>query len=380
MECRLLQLLCLTIKMLAVVTRFGGLIRRARLKGILMRENVSNSGYGVLRSAGQMMLIFAALTLAGCSSTSNSAAYKAGIPSGAGGSYKIGKPYQVAGVWYYPAENERYDSTGIASWYGPNFHGKKTANGEVFDENLLTAAHPTLPMPVLVRVTNLENGKSLVVRVNDRGPFVAGREIDLSKHAAELLGYQRKGTARVRVQYLGRAPLPGQPGTMVSQAQGVGETFVAPRAETDRTESQVAASVVTTSVSAAELPAPRGATTAPPRVVTPTAQTLTNMKPVPDPDPLPAEASPMTGEVEQVPVAYGTRLYVQAGSFTDINNAQKVQRQLSGVGNVQISPTIVDGRQYYRVRVGPLSDVGAADNSLQSIINRGHAGARIVVE
>lgn len=380
MVCRLLQLLCLTIKMLAVVTRFGGLIRRARLKGILMRENVSNSGYSVLRSAGQMMLIFAALALAGCSSTPKTAAYKAGIPSGAGGYYKVGKPYQIAGVWYYPAENERYDSTGIASWYGPNFHGKKTANGELFDENLLTAAHPTLPMPVLVRVTNLDNGKSLVVRVNDRGPFVAGREIDLSKHAAEMLGYQRKGTARVRVQYLGRAPLPGQPGTLVSQKQGVGETFVAPRAEVDQTNTRVDTRVTTARVSATELPAPRGAASAPPRSVTPTAQTLTNMKPVPDPDPMPEVASPMTGEVQQVPVAYGSRLYVQAGSFTDITNAEKVRRQLSGVGNVQISPTVVDGRQYYRVRVGPLSDVSNADSSLQSVINRGHGGARIVVE
>ena len=108
--------------------------------------------------------------------------------------------------------------TGIASWYGPQFHGKRTANGEYFDQEELTAAHPTLPMPVLVRVTNLENGRSLVVRVNDRGPFVNGREIDLSRKAAELLGYDRKGTARVRVQYVGRAPLPGIPGGVMNAA------------------------------------------------------------------------------------------------------------------------------------------------------------------
>src|SRR5215510_5128351 len=93
--------------------------------------------------------------------------------------YKVGNPYQIAGVWYYPKEQPDYDQTGIASWYGPNFHGRLTANGEVFDSNQISAAHPTLPMPVNVRVTNLDNGRSIVVRINDRGPFVRGRIIDL---------------------------------------------------------------------------------------------------------------------------------------------------------------------------------------------------------
>ena len=153
-----------------------------------------------------------------------------------GGIYKVGNPYQINGIWYYPAENDKYDSTGIASWYGPGFHGKATANGEVFDQNQLTAAHPTLPMPVLARVTNLENGKSIIVRVNDRGPFAAGREIDMSKHAADLLGFVQKGTAKVRVQYVGRAPLEGG----VGDGRGVAETFVAPPVDTPQEERQVA--------------------------------------------------------------------------------------------------------------------------------------------
>src|ERR1700744_5792728 len=98
-----------------------------------------------------------------------------------GGIYKVGNPYQIQGTWYYPREQPDYDETGIASWYGPNFHGGRTANGEIFDENALTAAHRTLPMPANVRVTNLENGKSIVVRVNDRGPYAKGRIIDVSK-------------------------------------------------------------------------------------------------------------------------------------------------------------------------------------------------------
>jgi len=130
------------------------------------------------------------------------------IPKG-GGRYQVGKPYKVAGRWYKPRHDENYDNTGLASWYGPNFHGRQTANGEIFDQNALTAAHPTLPLPSYVRVTNLENNRSIMVRVNDRGPFAYGREIDLSRRSADMLGFIQKGTARVRVKYVGRAPLEG---------------------------------------------------------------------------------------------------------------------------------------------------------------------------
>ena len=118
------------------------------------------------------------------------------------GTYKVGKPYQVEGKWYYPKVDLAYDERGVASWYGPNFHGKKTANGEIFDMTLISAAHKTLPMPSVVRVTNLENGRSLIIRINDRGPFVRGRIIDLSRRAAELLGFSNKGTAMVQVRLL----------------------------------------------------------------------------------------------------------------------------------------------------------------------------------
>ena len=130
------------------------------------------------------------------------------VPKG-GGHYKIGKPYQINGKWYRPRHQPHYNKVGIASWYGSQFHGRLTSNGEVFDMNALTAAHPTLPLPSLVRVTNLENGKSLVVRVNDRGPYRHDRVIDLSRKVASLLGFLKKGTARVRVKYLSRAPLNG---------------------------------------------------------------------------------------------------------------------------------------------------------------------------
>ena len=128
-------------------------------------------------------------------------------PTGRGGTYKVGNPYQVGGIWYVPHEDPNYDATGVASWYGDQFHMKSTANGETFDMNAISAAHTTLPMPSMVEVTNLENGKKLVVRVNDRGPFVGGRLIDLSHAAARELGYEREGTAKVRVRYLGPAQL-----------------------------------------------------------------------------------------------------------------------------------------------------------------------------
>src|SRR4051812_34941552 len=130
------------------------------------------------------------------------------VPKG-GGVYRVGRPYQVGGVTYTPQENSRYRSEGLASWYGDDFHGRLTANGEVYDMQSISAAHPTMPMPSYARVTNLSTRKSLIVRVNDRGPYHANREIDLSARAADLLGFRNHGTARVRVEYVGPAPLDG---------------------------------------------------------------------------------------------------------------------------------------------------------------------------
>src|SRR6202007_939475 len=134
--------------------------------------------------------------------------YGDAVPKG-GGTYRVGKPYTVGGRVYVPEEDVNYREEGIASWYGDDFHGRLTANGEVFDMDSLTAAHTTLPMPCYARVTNLSNGKSLIVRVNDRGPYHGNRLIDVSNKAAELLEFKGNGVARVRVEYVGRAPLEG---------------------------------------------------------------------------------------------------------------------------------------------------------------------------
>ena len=176
------------------------------------------------RAARFAAVAFACLTLAHCGSANkfaNKLDPKYGVsasprvvepgdpvPKG-GGTYRVGKPYTVAGRIYVPEEDRDYSATGLASWYGDDFHGRQTANGEVFDMTSISAAHPTLPMPSYARVTNLANGKSLIVRVNDRGPYHANRVMDVSYRAAKLLEFERMGTARVRVEYVGRASLDG---------------------------------------------------------------------------------------------------------------------------------------------------------------------------
>ncbi len=136
------------------------------------------------------------------------------VPKG-GGVYRVGTPYVVAGRTYVPAEDPNYQAVGLASWYGDEFHGRMTANGEVFDLNGISAAHPTLPLPSYVRVSNLSNGRSIIVRVNDRGPFHGNRIIDVSGKTAELLGFRLNGTAWVRVEYVGRAPVQGSDDRML---------------------------------------------------------------------------------------------------------------------------------------------------------------------
>jgi rare lipoprotein A len=149
------------------------------------------------------------------------------VPKG-GGVYRIGKPYVVAGQMYVPEENPHYAADGLASWYGDDFHGRLTANGEVFDMNAISAAHPTLPMPCYVRVTNLSSRRSLIVRVNDRGPYHQNRLIDVSVRAAQLLGFHGDGVARVRVEYVGPAPLEGSDDHLLLATLRDGEPAPAP--------------------------------------------------------------------------------------------------------------------------------------------------------
>jgi rare lipoprotein A len=280
------------------------------------------------------------------------------IPPNAG-IYKVGKPYQIQGTWYYPHEQPDYDETGIASWYGPNFHGGRTANGEIFDENALTAAHRTLPMPVNVRVTNLENGKSIIVRVNDRGPYAKGRIIDVSKGAARLLGFLAQGTAKVRVTYVARADLGG------------GEP---PPSETPPEIANAVPAAPTGKVDTEALNIIPGATVAPP-VAAPTL-------PVPAvvPAVLPAVDTQPTGDVQRVPVPATTHMYVQAGAFSSLANATRLKDRFAAAGELDISPIDRGGQRLYRVRIGPFDDVSLADAALARLTGAGSTDARIVVD
>jgi rare lipoprotein A len=147
-------------------------------------------------------------------------------PPRGGGRYLVGQPYKVHGDWYTPAEQPNYAATGSASWYGNDFHGRLTANGEIFDANSITGGHPTLPLPSYVRVTNLDNGRALTVRINDRGPYMSGRIVDLSQRAADLLGYSTQGTARVQVQYVSPAPLNGDDNRMLMASLDTSHEFM----------------------------------------------------------------------------------------------------------------------------------------------------------
>lgn len=277
-----------------------------------------------------------------------------GHPDGRGGYFKVGNAYKVDGDWYYPKDDTSYDSTGIGSWYGPQFHGKKTANGETFDQNSISAAHPTLPMPTIVRVTNLENGRSLIVRVNDRGPFARGREIDLSRRSAELLGYRIQGTAKVRVQYLGRAPLYGEKMPAQFAKASPKESFVMPKPnQKQQDDDMLAPALPATPVKVAAL----GAV----------------MAPVLD-------APAVTGQVEQTAVPAVNDLFVQAGAFSSQSNAELVRQQLAPLGDATVTPVNVNGQTLYRVRVGPVESLESADTVLSRVVQQGHKGARIIVD
>lgn len=286
-----------------------------------------------------------------------------GAPSGTGGRYKVGAPYQVAGIWYVPHEDPRYDATGTASWYGDDFHMKPTANGETFDMNLVSAAHPTLPLPSIVEVTNLDNGKHIQVRVNDRGPFVGGRVIDLSHEAARQLGYDRKGLANVRVKYVGPATL-GGPGTGMRYASNT----TPPAAYTSPNYVPPAYSAPLPAY-APPSPVAVAATSLPP--ITGSAIAATQIPPV-------SSAAPVFASAPRI-IPASNAYRIQAGAFTDRSNAQRVVDQLSTAGQATIEPMQrADGVTLYRVVLQGGGDEGEAWGLRDKVASYGFAEARVL--
>lgn len=263
------------------------------------------------------------------------------VPAG----YKLGNAYLVEGVRYFPRFDPNYSETGIASWYGEPFHGRDTANGERYDMNELTAAHKTMPMPSTARVTNLENGRTLMLRVNDRGPFVTGRIIDISRRGAQLLGFYGKGTAKVRVEFIEFAPL-----TVIADSEQ-------PKRRLD-TEEVVAIQSEPT----AERPAI-------------TSQYLD----APETELGSSGNDELSSTLEPENGTTLTGMFVQVGAFAERANAVNLARRLSGLSRSVISAANINGRTLFRVRMGPIADLEQADHLLAKVIGAGHGDARLIV-
>ena len=251
-------------------------------------------------------------------------------PRGRTGVLKVGNPYLVGGKWYYPQHQPTYDKVGIASWYGLDFHGHRTANGEIYDMNGLSAAHPTLPMPSIVSVTNLENGRTILVRVNDRGPYAQNRIIDMSREAAQLLGYNGHGTAKVRVRYVGQAPLDGNDNkerAFLAQQDWYQPKYASLARKPLAKQKAVLADWATDAEAVPEAPGPR------------------------------------------VPAARTFKL--RLGAYRNQDNAIRLAQRMKSAGPVAIEPDVAVGGTVYVVTVGPFADGADANQKLAEIAELG---------
>ncbi len=378
-----------------------------------------------------------AMALAGCGSTSED-----GTRSIARGKYKpyrtyvVGVPYKIRGIRYYPKENMNYNQVGIASWYGPGFHKKRTANGEQYNQADMTAAHPTLPMPTIVKVTNLENGRSIVVRVNDRGPFANDRIIDLSKEAARRIRMIRHGTARVRVQVLrketvalkrsgrvyadmaalNRRYVDGRgSGTVISAEKPVRRSektqrraLLAARTAEPRTKTPARISDVRlddrdSSVRRGNLvkkSTTRAASTAPIRIAPRSyeqprgksrAKSWSNDLPQSDQEKarrvtknrkITRKTKParVTQRRVEKPRPAAGRIYVQAAAYTEKSQARRVRSKLGRIAKSKITAVQIRRTVFYRVRLGPVNSAAEGDRLLARVVSMGYRNARVVID
>ena len=298
-----------------------------------------------VRSGLSALALTGAVSLAGCATTSLPDAPKS-ISAGGGAHYKVGAPYKIAGKWYAPKVDTSYDETGLASWYGDEFNGRPTANGEIFDKRRLSAAHKTLPLPTLVEVENLANHKKIIVRVNDRGPFVGDRIIDLSHAAARELGFEHQGVAKVRVRYVGEpdvggfAALPGDSAPIkVAEEQKPHSTRIVRR----------------------EAVQPIAVAAAPARDEI--ADLIISAS---------TAAAPTTPTPNAVP------LWVEVAQIDDLNKLEKMRFDIPGAGPIEVATNDVGGQTVQVLRLGPFSDEALAATSLTKAQAAGFNEAKIV--
>jgi len=331
--------------------------------------------------------------LAACSSSGSHVSdgrvgYHRGQPS-----YKVGSAYQINGKWYTPRVDYGYDETGLASWYGEAFDGQATANGEIFNLNELSAAHKTLPLPSVVEVTNQRNGRSMRLRVNDRGPYVDGRIIDVSRRAAQLLGFEIAGTTPVRVRILKEESI------QVAEAAKHGQTGTVMLAAATSTAAAAAPPPVRPA------PPPPLMTSPPPSIAAAPPPEMPSAVMRETPPELPPQVTMAAAPPPQQPaeprrtwpslisaahaeplrspaMSSGSsgRIFVQAGAFAVPENAQRVRSRIAALGNVQVVPAQVNGNAVYRVRLGPVTNGAEADRLLSKVVSSGYPTARIVSE
>ena len=254
--------------------------------------------------------------------------------------YKIGKKYNVGGKYYYPKKDLYYNKTGIASWYGPKFHGKLTANGEIYNQYALTAAHKTLPLPSAVKVTNLKNKKSIVLRINDRGPFVNDRIIDLSSKAADILDLKREGTGLVRVQILKDKSL---------YLEKLAKLGAFPEV---------------TDLKEAELPN----VTIPNKVAVEIKDTK-NKKIV---------SKKINNNLKNLNKEY--KIFIKLASFSSKKNAEIMKKKVSYINKVKIYKIFKSNKVLFQVKAGPFSSVEKVDELHSLLLKKGMQGAKIIIE
>jgi rare lipoprotein A len=347
------------------------------------------------RARGPVLVAAAGLLLAGCGSAPQYGGghrhYAAGRPH-----YTVA-PYQVNGVWFYPKVDYAYDRTGTASWYGPGFDGRATADGELYDMNDLTAAHKTLPLPSVVEVTNLENGRELTLRLNDRGPFIGDRLIDVSRRAAQLLGFARAGTATVRVRIL------REPSIQIAAAAmrgAVGPPAVAATAPAPHRVEFAAAVLPAAAAPAVELPPPSQVEPPPQLALTPPPQPPIMEAPIIEPPARFVSAPPPRRRLaaarnywpsliasaqaatldprRRIAAAPARRIFIQAGAFSVAQNALWVRAKIAALGSTEIVPARAHGIALYQVRLGPVHNDAEALRLLSAVLDRGFDGARLI--
>ncbi len=357
-------------------------------------------GFRGSAAAGKRLRAFAALSLlslllAACAGVNEA---KLQAPQRGRGHYVVGSPYEVNGVWYYPRVDYHYDKVGVASWYGESYNGRPTADGEIYDVDKLTAAHPTLPLPSIVTVTNLQNGRSLRLRVNDRGPFVDGRIIDVSQHAAHLLGFETAGTAPVRVKIRKRqsievadAAMGNSPGNAPGNDTGGRILFAAASLPADKLTRQPAANPPPAPPPESPPPAPVAAPLRANPAPRPTVLARRSPERSPRQQPvarsfasllaatlLPRAQAATLPAASPLKAASEGRFFVQAGAFADHENARRVRARIARFGEAEVMPASVDGVVYYRVRLGPLSSLETANRMLARVVASGYPAAIVL--